>query len=258
MSAAKIHQLHVHQAKRSSAFAVEPPLTQRVALVSGANRGIGLEVSRQLASVGVTVFMGMREPGKGEKVAKAVRDLGGDAYAIKLDVTHPDDIDSAVAQIDGRFGRLDILVNNAGGKYDPDGRPSQAELETIRSALDVNLIGAWSLTAAALPLMKRHGYGRVVNVSSECALRMMHSDTSPAYRVSKAALNAYTQVLAHELLGSGILVNAVCPGWTATALGGSGGRPVAESAEGIVWAALLPEREASTGGFFRDRMKISW
>lgn len=257
MSAAKVHRLPV-KAKRCSAVAVEPPLSQRVALVSGANRGIGLEVSRQLASLGVTVYMGMRDPGKGEKMARAVRDLGGDAYAIKLDITRAGDIDSAIAHIDGRLGRLDILVNNAGGYYDHDGRASKPELETIRSALDVNLIGAWTLTAAALPLMKRNGYGRVVNVSSECAIHAMCSENSPAYRVSKAALNAYTQVLARELAGSGILINAVCPGWTATDLGGKGGRPAAESAEGIVWAALLPEREAATGGFFRDRMKIAW
>jgi NAD(P)-dependent dehydrogenase (short-subunit alcohol dehydrogenase family) len=257
MSAAKVHRLPV-QAKRSSAVAVEPPLTQRVALVSGANRGIGLEVSKQLASLGVTVFMGMRDPVKGEKAARAVRERGGDAYAIKLDVTRTGDIEAAIAHIDGRFGRLDILINNAGGYFDHDARASKPDLESIRGALDVNLIGAWTLTAAALPLMKRHGYGRVVNVSSECAVHAMCADTSPAYRVSKAALNAYTQVLARELMGSGILINAACPGWTATDLGGSGGRPATESAQGIVWAALLPEREAATGEFFRDRMKIAW
>ncbi len=257
MSAAKVHRLPV-QAKRSSAMAVEPPLTQRVALVSGANRGIGLEVSRQLASLGVTVFMGMREPGKGEKASRAIRELGGDAYAIKLDVTRQGDIEHAIAHIDGRFGRLDILINNAGGYYDPDARTSVPDLDAIRGALEVNLLGAWCLTAATLPLMHRHGYGRIVNVSSECAVHAMCSDKAPAYRISKAALNAYTQVTAREVAGSGILVNAVCPGWTATALGGSGGRPAAESAEGIVWAALLPEREAATGEFFRDRVKIGW
>ena len=257
MSAAKVHRLPV-QAKRSRAVPVEPPLTQRVALVSGANRGIGLEVSRQLAALGVTVFMGTREPGKGEKAARSVRQLGGDAHSLRLDVTKQGDIEQAVAHIEEHAGRLDILVNNAGGYFDAEGRPSLLDLTAIRGAMDVNLIGAWSLTSAALPLMRRHGYGRVVNVSSECAVRAMCGENSPAYRVSKAALNAYTQVLARELQGSGILVNAVCPGWTATALGGSGGRPAAESAEGIVWAALLSEREASTGEFFRDRMKIAW
>lgn len=257
MSAAKVHRLPV-QTKRSNPTAVEPPLSQRIALVSGANRGIGLEVSRQLASLGVTVFMGMRQPAKGEKAVKSVRDMGGDAYAIKLDVTRNTDIEAAMASIDGRFGRLDILVNNAGGYFDHDSRISKPDLDAIRGALDTNLLGAWCLTAAALPLMHRHGYGRVVNISSECAVSNKCGETAPAYRISKAALNAYTQVAARELEGSGILVNAVCPGWTATTLGGSGGRPVAESAEGIVWAALLPEREAANGGFFRDRLKLSW
>ncbi|SEM52097.1 Short-chain dehydrogenase [Luteibacter sp. UNCMF331Sha3.1] len=246
------------QAKRKHTMALEPPLGQRVALVSGASRGIGLEVSRQLASLGVTVFMGMREPGKGEKVVRSVREMGGDAFAIRLDVTKPKDIAAAIAHIDERFGRLDILVNNAGGFFDPAGRASAADIETLRGALDVNLIGAWSLAGAAIPLMKRHGYGRIVNVSSECAVRTKCGDNSPAYRVSKAALNAFTQVLAQEMTGSGIVVNAVCPGWTATQLGGSGGRPVAESAEGIVWAALLSDRESTTGEFFRDRTKLAW
>lgn len=257
MSAAKVHRLPV-QTKRSNPTAVEPPLTQRIALVSGANRGIGLEVSRQLASLGVTVFMGMRQPAKGDKALKAVRDMGGDAYAIKLDVTRTADIEAAIANIDGRFGRLDILVNNAGGYFDHDARVSKPDLDAIRGAFDTNLLGAWCLTAAALPLMRRHGYGRVVNVSSECAVSNMCGETAPAYRISKAALNAYTQVAARELEGSGILVNAVCPGWTATSLGGSGGRPVAESAEGIVWAALLSEREAANGGFFRDHARLAW
>jgi NAD(P)-dependent dehydrogenase (short-subunit alcohol dehydrogenase family) len=257
MSAAKVHRLPV-PTKRSNPTAVEPPLTQRIALVSGANRGIGLEVSKQLASLGVTVFMGMREPAKNDKVVKAVREIGGDVYAVKLDVTCPADIDAAIGAIDGRFGRLDILVNNAGGYFDHKARPSRPDVEAIRGALETNLLGAWSLSAAALPLMKRHGYGRIVNVSSECAVHNTCGEIAPAYRVSKAALNAYTQAAAREMEGSGILVNAVCPGWTATELGGSGGRPVAESAEGIVWAALLSERDAAHGEFFRDRVKLAW
>ncbi|QDE37827.1 SDR family NAD(P)-dependent oxidoreductase [Luteibacter pinisoli] len=257
MSTAKVHRLPV-RAKRSSAVVTDPPLSQRIALVSGANRGIGLEVAKQLASLGVTVFMGMREPSKGDKALKAVRDLGGDAFALKLDVTKPRDIEAAIAHIEGRFGRLDILVNNAGGYFDHKGNSAEADLDNIRGALEVNLLGTWSLTAAVLPLMRRHGYGRIVNVSSECAARTICAEKAPAYRVSKAALNAYTQAVAREVQGSGILINAVCPGWTATDLGGAGGRPVAESAEGIVWAALVSELEAGTGDFYRDRARIAW
>lgn len=257
MNAARVHRLPV-PVKRVSATAAEPPLSQRVALVSGAGRGIGFEVAKQLASLGITVFLGARELARGEAAAKAVRALGGEAYALKLDITRTAQVDAAIGSIDGRFGRLDILVNNAGGYFDHGAKVSTPELPTIRAALETNLLGAWCLTAAALPLMKRHGYGRVVNISSECATRAMNDGTAPAYRVSKAALNAYTQVAAHDLEGSGILVNAVCPGYTATAMGGSGGRPVAESAEGVVWAALLSGREAVTGEFYRDRQRIAW
>lgn len=257
MSDAKVHRLPVRP-KRSSTTAVAPPLGQRVALVSGANRGIGLEVAKQLAALGVTVFLGSRELAKGEKAARALRELGGDAHAVRLDVTQPTDIDHAVAMVDGRCGRLDILVNNAGGHFDQRARASDGDLASIRNALDTNLLGAWSLSAAVLPLMRRHGYGRIVNVSSECAVRNMCGENAPAYRVSKAALNAYTQIVAREVAGSGILVNAVCPGWTATEMGGRGGRPVTEGAEGIVWAALLPEGKAASGDFYRDHEKIAW
>ena len=257
MNVAKVHRLPV-TGKRALPTAVEPPLTQRIALVTGANRGIGLEVAKQLASLGVTVFMGMREPGKNDKAVKAVRELGGDAYALKLDVTKSADVEAAIATIEGKYGRLDILVNNAGGYFDHDARAERPDIDAIRGALDVNLLGVWMLTAEALPLMRRHGYGRIVNVSSECATVAMCGDKAPAYRVSKAALNAYTQVIAREMSGSGILINAVSPGWTATTMGGKGGRPVAEGAEGIVWAALLPERDSGNGQFYRDRAKIGW
>jgi len=257
MSDGKVHRLPV-QPKRSSTTAVAPPPSQRVALVSGANRGIGLEVAKQLAALGMTVFIGSRELAKGEKAARALREMGGDAYAVRLDVTQAADIDHGVAMVDGRCGRLDILINNAGGHFDQRSRASDGDLASIRNALDTNLLGAWRLSAAVLPLMRRHGYGRIVNVSSECAVRNMCGENAPAYRVSKAALNAYTQIVAREVAGSGILVNAVCPGWTATEMGGSGGRPAAESAEGIVWAALLPEGNAASGDFYRDHKKIAW
>jgi NAD(P)-dependent dehydrogenase (short-subunit alcohol dehydrogenase family) len=131
-------------------------------------------------------------------------------------------------------------------------------MDIVRQALETNLLGAWQLTEAMLPLMQRHGYGRIVNVSSGCGAIESDGSASPAYRVSKAALNSHTRMLAMELQGSGVLVNAVCPGWVATDMGGHGGRPVAEGAAGIVWAATLPSRPAITGGFFRDRMRIDW
>ncbi|TCV96487.1 short-subunit dehydrogenase [Luteibacter rhizovicinus] len=243
---------------RTRAVAVEPPLAQRIALVTGANRGLGREISRQLAALGVTVVMGSRDLALGERAARLVREEGGDVLPLRLDITAQRDIDEAVATIGARYGRLDILINNAGGYYNYGERASTVDIDEVRAALDTNLLGAWRLCEAAAPLMRRHGYGRIVNVSSGCASDMECGDMCPAYRVSKAALNVYTRILAEELSGSGIVVNAVCPGWTATDMGGSGGRPVRASADGVVWAATLPDREAANGAFFRDRERIKW
>ena len=237
---------------------VGPPLSQQVALVTGANRGLGLEVVRQLCTTGMTVLLGTRELAAGEKVAKQLRRDGADVVAVKLDVTSQPDIDALAACIDKNYGRLDVLVNNAGSHYDVADRPSSVAMDTVRAAMETNLFGAWRLSEAVLPLMRRHGYGRVVNVSSGCGSSAAQREACPAYRVSKSALNTYTRALASEMAGSGILVNAVCPGWVATDMGGPGGRPVNEGAAGIVWAACLPEHATTNGGFFRDRERIAW
>jgi len=243
---------------RRRMLAPEPEPSQRVALVSGANRGLGFEVARQLAATGVTVLLGARRPLAGEKAARQLRREGGTVVAVPLDVTSPDSVRELVARIDGEYGRLDILVNNAGAYFDVDDQASSVDLDIVRQALETNLIGAWRLTEAMLPLMQRHGYGRIVNVSSGCGAIDSEGASCPAYRVSKAALNSHTRMLATELAGSGILVNAVCPGWVATDMGGHGGRPVADGAAGIVWAAMLPSRPAVNGGFFRDQQRIDW
>jgi NAD(P)-dependent dehydrogenase (short-subunit alcohol dehydrogenase family) len=243
---------------RRRGVAAEPELAQRVALVSGANRGLGFEITRQLAAEGITVLLGARKPLAGEKAARQLRRDGGTVTAVPLDVTSIDDIRALVTRIEHDYGRLDILVNNAGAYFDVDNEASSVSMDTVRQALETNLLGAWQLTEAMLPLMQRHGYGRIVNVSSGCGATESDGSACPAYRVSKAALNSHTRMLAMELQGSGILVNAVCPGWVATDMGGHGGRPVAEGAAGIVWAATLPSRPAITGGFFRDRVRIDW
>lgn len=246
------------RAARGPTLAVEPPLSQRVALVSGANRGLGFEVARQLAASGMTVLLGSRTLAAGEKAARQIRRDGGDAIAVKLDVTVQADIDALIKRIDIDYGRLDILINNAGAYFDMGNHPSSVDINAVRDALDTNLLGAWRLCEATLPLMQRHGYGRIVNVSSGCATLASDGDNCPAYRVSKVALNSYTRMLATELRGSGIYVNAVCPGWVATDMGGLGGRPVADGAAGIVWAACLSSKTSVTGGFFRDQMRIPW
>jgi len=228
----------------------------RVALVSGANRGLGFEVARQLSERGMTVLLGARDLDKGLHAARKLAGAAGEVIAVQLDVTQQDQIDTLARWIEITYGRLDVLVNNAGAHYDPAVRPATADIAAARDAMDIHLFGSWRLSSAMLPLMRRHGYGRIVNVSSGCGASTTDSANCPAYRVSKSAMNAYTRVLANELDGSGIQVNAVCPGWVATDMGGPGGRPVADGAAGIVWAACLPA--PLTGGFYRDRQRIAW
>lgn len=228
----------------------------RVALISGANRGIGFEVARQLSERGMTVLLGARDLDKGLHAARKLTGAAGEVIAVQLDVTHQDEVDALARWIEITYGRLDVLVNNAGGHYDHEADASASDLTSARDALDTNLFGAWRLSSAMLPLMRKHSYGRIVNISSGCATTS-NGSKCVAYRTSKAALNAYTRTLAAELEGSGIVVNAVCPGWVATELGGPGGRPVDRGAAGIVWAACLPV-PAPTGRFFRDGEVIPW
>ncbi|BFI97475.1 MAG: SDR family oxidoreductase [Rhodanobacter sp.] len=231
------------------------PGVHRVALVSGANRGLGFEVARQLAARGYTVLLGARDPAKGRQAAKQIH---GDVAAVPLDVTDATQIAELAVWIEREHGRLDVLVNNAGGYADRRARAESASAADVRAALETNLLGAWQLSSALLPLMRRHRYGRIVNVTSGCAgISAPDAVGYPAYRVSKAALNAYTRALAAELAGSGIVVNAVCPGWLATGLGGPGGGPVERGAASVVAAACLPE-PAINGALLREGQRIAW
>lgn len=233
-------------------------LAGRVALVSGANRGIGLEVSRRLAAGGATVLLGARDEEKATEAVAEVSSADQDARPRVLDVTDEASVEGLVKSIDEEFGRLDVLVNNAGVALDKGQQGESIELDTVRETLEVNLLGAWRLSQAAIPLMRRNGYGRIVNVSSGLGALEEMSGGAPAYRVSKTSLNALTRILSSELRGTGILVNSVCPGWVQTGMGGSvAPRPVEEGAETPVWAATLPAN-GPTGGFFRDRSQISW
>jgi NAD(P)-dependent dehydrogenase (short-subunit alcohol dehydrogenase family) len=233
------------------------PSAAAVALVTGANRGIGLEVCRQLGQRGYSVVLGSRDAAKGERAAASLAADGRDVRACQLDVTDPRSIDRAQSMVTAELGRLDVLVNNAAILYDTWQRAVDADLAQVREALETNLFGAWNMVRAFLPLLRRSSHARVVNVSSEAGSLASMGDDTPAYRLSKTALNGLTRMLAAELRGERILVNAVCPGWVATDMGGSGGRPVAEGAAGVVWAATLPD-EGPTGGFFRDGRPIPW
>ena len=242
------------QARRVPAATAAP--VYRVALVSGANRGLGFEVARQLSERGMTVLLGARNFDKGLHAARKLAGAPGEVIAVQLDVTRQEQVDTLARWIEITYGRLDVLVNNAGAYYDYDANPASTEIAPVRGAMETHLFGSWRLSSAMLPLMRRHHYGRIVNVSSGYGATTTSGANCPAYRVSKAALNSYTRTLASELEGSGILVNAVCPGWVATDMGGPGGRPVADGAAGIVWAACLTE--SLTGGFYRDGQRIAW
>jgi NAD(P)-dependent dehydrogenase (short-subunit alcohol dehydrogenase family) len=229
---------------------------ERVALVSGGNRGLGLEIARRLVENGYRVVIGSRNPARGEEAA---RQVGESATACQLDVTDPESIEACVSTIEERFGRLDVLVNNAG--IEGDGWSTSAtdvDLDEVRDTLETNLFGAWKLTQAALPLMRKNGYGRIVNLSSGMGQLSDMGGHAPAYRVSKTGLNALTRMLSAELAGENILVNSCCPGWVRTDMGGSGGRrSVEEGGDTPLWLATLPD-EGPRGGFFRDREPIPW
>jgi len=228
----------------------------RIAVVTGANRGIGREVARQLANAGDIVYLTARNLADADT---AVADLGSptNLHAHQLDVTDPESIDRLVVTIDADHHRLDILINNAAILYDTWQRASTADLGVVREALETNLFGAWRVTLAFLPLLRRSGHGRIVNVSSGAGSLTYMGGGTPAYGISKVGLNALTRMLAAELRGDRILVNAVDPGWVATDMGGRGGGPVADGAAGIVWAADLPD-SGPTGGFFYDTRPAQW
>jgi NAD(P)-dependent dehydrogenase (short-subunit alcohol dehydrogenase family) len=227
-----------------------------VALVSGANRGLGLEVVRQLARLGYNVALGSRDVAKGVAAAETLKKEGLDVTVVELDVTDDRSVEEAVEKTVEHFGRLDVLVNNAGINYDTYHRAATAYLDDVHETFETNFFGAWRLAMAAIPHLRKSGRGRIVNVSSGAGMLHDMGEGTPGYSTSKAALNALTCILANELRRDRILVNSVCPGWTDTDMGG-GGRPVAEGADGIVWAATLPD-DGPTGGFFRDKAKLPW
>lgn len=232
--------------------------SKKVALVTGANRGIGLEVVRQLAGLGFLTVLCSRDQDKGRRATDL---LGGESTGViarQLDVTDPDSIEAARRFVEERFGRLDVLVNNAAILYDSWQRAGSADLNTVREAFETNTLGPWRMSMAFIPLLKASGHGRIVNVSSESGSLASMGAGTPAYSVSKTGLNALTRMLAAELESASILVNSVCPGWVATEMGGADApRTVEEGARGIVWAATLPDR-GPTGGFFRDGEPLPW
>ncbi|GAA2261287.1 MULTISPECIES: SDR family oxidoreductase [Kitasatospora] len=228
-----------------------------ISLVTGANRGIGQETARQLADLGHTVLLCARRIEDAQTAADRISGLPGTVLPRRLDVTDPDLVHRLAASVEAEFGRLDVLVNNAAINYDTEARTVDVDLDEARRTLETNLFGAWRAVEAFLPLLRRSAHPRIVNVSSESGSLAEMSGGTPAYGISKAALNALTRKLAAELRPDGVLVNSVCPGWVATDMGGPGGGPVERGAASVVWAAVLPDSGPS-GGFFRDGRPLPW
>jgi NAD(P)-dependent dehydrogenase (short-subunit alcohol dehydrogenase family) len=230
----------------------------RIALVTGANRGIGLETVRQLAEHGFTTILGARDLARGKKAADALRQNGLHVMPLKVDVTKQKSIDDAKKFVEDRFGKLDVLVNNAAILYDSDQRAESVDLRTVLEAFETNTLGAWRMCQTFVPLLKKSNQARIVNVSSESGSLAVMGGGTPAYSISKVALNALTRMLADELRSSKILVNSVCPGWVATDMGGRNApRTVEQGAKSVMWAATLPN-DGPTGGFYRDGRPLAW
>ena len=240
------------------------PDSPTVVLVTGAAHGLGRAVAAQLAGQGHRVLISARD---GEKAARAADELGDAVSALQaLDISDPASVQAAAEVVTADPGRLDVLVNNAAAYVDWAETVTGADLDAAHTVMETNLFGTWRLTQALLPLLRNSPAARIVNVSSGAG---SHGDpafgltarggAAATYGISKAALNALTATLATELAGTGILVNAVCPGLTATYPGAEamGARPVDESARGVVWAATLPA-DGPSGGFFRDTQPLPW
>ncbi|WP_327001943.1 SDR family NAD(P)-dependent oxidoreductase [Dactylosporangium sp. NBC_01737] len=247
----------------------------KIALVTGANKGIGRAAAEQLAALGMTVLIGARDPRRGEEAAAAVRGTGGDAHAVVLDVTDRAVVREAARQIGERFGRLDVLVNNAGitgsGQVSPqdatDQLPSAVDLDMVRAVFETNVFGVIAVTNAMLPLLRRSPASRIVNVSSHAASLTLTGDPdgpfaallpSAAYTPSKAAVSALTVQYANELRKDGILVNAAAPGFVDTDSNNhTGFLTPAQGAAVVVHLATLGT-DGPTGGFFGADGPVAW
>lgn len=237
--------------------------SQKVALVSGANKGIGLETVRQLRDLGYFVFLGARKEAEGRAAAQSV---GENVEFVSLDVEDPSTFAPVAALIEKRFGHLDALVNNAGVGFDNGVPPSEVGLDLVRRTFDVNVFGLIGLTQAVLPLLRKSPAGRIVNVSSILGSLTMNSNfeaplgnwRSIGYNGSKAAVNMFTATLAFELRDTAIKVNSAHPGWVKTDLGGSEAPlEVKEGAETSVWLATLPA-DGPNAGLFHKKERLPW
>ena len=232
-----------------------PPTT--LALVTGGNRGIGREIVRQLAAKGVATILAARDKAKADTTARELA-AGGQVLPRELDVTDPGSVHRLVQSVTAEFGKLDILVNNAGILSDQQTSALGIDMTVVQKTLGTNLLAAWRVAQGFVPLLKKSGHGRIVNISSQLGQLQSMRDGYPAYRVSKAALNAVTLMLADALKHDGVLVNSCCPGWIKTDMGGPDAPgTVEEGADTPVWLATLPD-DGPSGGFYQNRKRIPW
>jgi len=241
---------------------------KKVALISGANKGIGFETARQLGKLGITVLIGSRDFSRGEAAANTLKSEGIDAHAVKLDVVSEADQKAVAERIEKEFGKLDILVNNAGVMFEGIGgnETSTTSAKVLHDTFDTNFFAVISLTQKLLPLIRKSAAGRIVNVSSILGSLSLHATPgSPiyeakafAYNASKAALNAFTIHQAHELKDTKIKVNSAHPGWVKTDLGTDAApMEIVDGAKTEVELATLPE-DGPTGGYFHMGETITW
>ena len=240
--------------------------SKRIALVTGANKGIGFETARQLGKNGCTVLLGARDAALGREAAATLTGEGVDARFIELDLVRGETIEAAAAWIEKEFGRLDILVNNAGIAVQGDGPPSSAGLEAVERLFKTNFLGTLAVTQGMLALVKKSASGRIVNVSSGLGSLTQHGDPGwefagvkvIGYCASKAALNMMTVQLAYELRDTAVKVNSADPGFTATDLNQHRGHlTIPEGAAEVVRLALIPA-DGPTGGFFETAGQVPW
>ena len=232
-------------------------MTQLIAVVTGANRGIGLAIARQLAQAGMKVIATSRDAEKGRAAGQKLAGQGEIEYET-LAVDDEASVRGFAKRVLGKYGRVDVLINNAGVLADREFDTLTIAPDLMREVFNVNTLGSLMMSQALMPGMMERNYGRIVNVSSRAGQVAEQTGNWPAYKISKLALNAVTMQLAQLAREKDVLVNAMCPGWVQTDLGGEEApRTPDEGADTAVWLAQLPTG-SKTGGFFADRQEISW